>query len=99
MHEGLRIAGKIVLILFLWSLTFGAAIFGVPTVYSWWRQYECWRRGPDSVECWWLDLLKHPYDREGGGRTAVSSETPFLSFRPLENLQHAASGARKRHWR
>jgi hypothetical protein len=55
MNEGLRIAGKVVLILSLWGLTFGAAILSVPTVYYWWRQYGCWRHGPDSVECWWLD--------------------------------------------
>ena len=43
-----------------YALLFGAAVFGVPTVYSWWKQAECWLRGPDSYACWELDLLKTP---------------------------------------
>jgi hypothetical protein len=56
----MRLAAGIVFVLFLWGLAFGSAIFGVPTVYYWWMQLQCWRGGPDSQACWWLDLLKHP---------------------------------------
>jgi len=57
---GLKIAGKIALILLLWAAAFGTAILGVPTFYSGWKHAECWLRGPDSLACWELDLLKHP---------------------------------------
>jgi hypothetical protein len=50
----LRIAGWLVLVSVLWGLLFGAAVFGVPTVYSWWKQCECWLRGSDSYACWEL---------------------------------------------
>jgi hypothetical protein len=56
----LRIVGSLVLVSVLAALLFGAAVFGVPTVYSWWKQAECWLRGPDSYACWELDLLKTP---------------------------------------
>jgi hypothetical protein len=35
-------------------------VFSVPTVYSWWKQVQCWLRGADSYACWELDLLKSP---------------------------------------
>lgn len=53
-------AGWIAFVLVLWAVAFGAAIFGVPTVYSWWKQSECWLRGPDSHACWEVDLLERP---------------------------------------
>jgi hypothetical protein len=60
LDERLRLAVWVVLVLSLWGLAFGVAIFGVPVVYYWWLQYRCWLAGPDSEECWWFDLLKNP---------------------------------------
>ena len=56
----LRLAAWVVFVLCRWGLGFGAALFGVPAVYYGWMQYQCWRAGPDSHECWLLDLLRHP---------------------------------------
>ena len=58
--DRLRLAAWIALVLFMSGLAFGAAILGVPTVYAWWMQYRCWQAGPDSQECWSLDLLRRP---------------------------------------
>jgi hypothetical protein len=60
LDERLRLALWVAFVLSLWGLAFGVAIFGVPVVYYGWLQYQCWRAGPDSEECWWFDLLKHP---------------------------------------
>jgi hypothetical protein len=54
-----KIAGVILAVPLLWALLFGLSIFGVPTVYGWWKHVECWLRGPDSYACWELDLLRH----------------------------------------
>lgn len=56
----MKIAARMILILLLGGVGIGAAIFGVPTVYYGWKHAECWLRGPDSVACWELDLLKRP---------------------------------------
>jgi hypothetical protein len=70
----LRLAARVVLFLLVMGLALGAAIFGVPTGYYWWMQYQCWRAGPDSIECWWFDLLKYPdKPREGRGKTFSGS--------------------------
>ena len=51
MDERVRLIAGVVLVLVVSGLAFGAAILGVPTVYSWWMQYQCWRAGRDSEEC------------------------------------------------
>ena len=58
--DAMKTVGLVVLVLVLSGLAFAAAIFGVPTVYHLWKQFECWFRGQDSQACWELDLLKHP---------------------------------------
>jgi hypothetical protein len=58
LDERFRLALWVAFVLSRWGLAFGAAIFGVPVVYYVWLQYQCWRAGPDSQECWWFDLLK-----------------------------------------
>jgi hypothetical protein len=60
-RAALRLTAWVACVLLLWSVAFGAAIFGLPTVYYVWKQYQCWRAGPDSEECWWFDLLKYPH--------------------------------------
>jgi hypothetical protein len=60
MAERVRLAAWILVVLFMSGVAFGAAVLGIPTVYHWWLQFQCWRAGPDSQECWWLDLLEHP---------------------------------------
>jgi hypothetical protein len=52
MDARLKLAIWVVLVLLLWGVAFGAAIFGIPIAYYWWMQYQCWRAGPDSEECW-----------------------------------------------
>jgi hypothetical protein len=41
LDERLRLAVWVVLVLSLWGLAFGVAIFGVPVVYYWWLQCQC----------------------------------------------------------
>jgi hypothetical protein len=65
----LKLTARLAVYLLAMSLILGTAIFGVPTRYYWWMRYLCWRAGPDSVECWWLDLLEYlDRPREGSGR-------------------------------
>jgi hypothetical protein len=69
----LKLAVRVVVFLLVMGLAFGAAIFGVPTGYYGWMQFQCWRAGPDSDACWWFDLLKYPdKPREGPGRGRIS---------------------------
>jgi hypothetical protein len=66
----LRLAVRVVVFLLVLGLVLGAAVFGVPIGYYWWMQFQCWRAGPDSDPCWWLDLLEHPdKPREAPGRS------------------------------
>ena len=58
--RAVRIVGWLVVVSVLWALVFTATVFSVPTVYSWWKQVQCWLRGADSYACWELDLLKSP---------------------------------------
>ena len=68
----LRLAVRMVVFLLVLGLLFGAAVFGVPIGYYWWMQFQCWRAGPDSDSCWWLDLLEHPdKPRRRRGEAAV----------------------------
>jgi hypothetical protein len=63
----LRLIARVAVFMLAMGLALAAAIFGVPT-YRWWMQFQCWRAGPDSVDCWLLDLLEHP-DKPRDGPT------------------------------
>jgi hypothetical protein len=67
MSRALKIIGHVVAVLVLWSVVFGAAILGIPTVYGWWKQIECRLGGVDSYACVELDLLRYPRGRSRGG--------------------------------
>jgi hypothetical protein len=69
----MKLTAWVVFVLLVSGLAFGATILGIPTAYYWWLQYQCWRAGPDSQECWWLDLLEHPH-----GNSAPRTPVPRM---------------------
>jgi hypothetical protein len=79
----LRLATRAVIFLLVMGLALGVAFFGVPIGYYWWMQFQCWWAGPESVECWWFDLLKHPQkprERMPGQRHGASELLGGLGF-------------------